>query len=117
MLDDDDVFVPNTAQTKPMNSKVRYQITLPLTSPSDTFGNTGAWRIWTGLWLAHLLRKTICSIKTIATRIAKQSSLSEEILKSIQHSQQHKGSRCAYGKALKKRGQYWTRRPGKYCWS
>ena len=107
MLGDHDVFVPQVAQTKPMKSKVRYQITLPLTSPSDTFGNTGAWRIWTGLWLAHLLRKTISSMS-----IFKMSAL-----KSIQHSTQQKGSRCAYGKALKKRGQYWTRRPGKYCWS
>ena len=76
---------------------------IPLQILSDPTGTEGAWRGWSCIWLAHLMREAVKSSVLISDSITKLRN------KSIEEKSKIDGK-------LKKRGKYDTRREGKYWW-
>ena len=90
--------------TCPTQENLHY-ICIPLPFDSDINGTGGAWRVWSCILLAHLIKdamKSACSEPNLIEVISRQSDA--QILKSNM-----------YGK-LYKRGKYQTKCPKKYCW-
>ena len=76
---------------------------IPLQIISDPTGTDGAWRSWSCIWLAHLMRQALQTTLLISNSISKlQQELSETKSRNV--------------RTLKKRGKYDTRREGKYWW-
>ena len=76
---------------------------IPLQILSDPTGTQGAWRGWSCIWLAHLMREAFKSSVLISDSITKLKN------KSLEEKSKSDGK-------LKKRGKYDTRREGKYWW-
>ena len=76
---------------------------IPLQILSDPTGTEGAWRGWSCIWLAHLMREAFKSSVLISDSIHKLKN------KSLEEKSRIDGK-------LKKRGKYDTRREGKYWW-
>ena len=92
-------------EIKCLTEENQHYICIPLPFDSDINGTGGAWRVWSCILLAHLIKdaiKTACSEPNLIEVVSGQSN--EQILKSN-----------LYGK-LYKRGKYQTKCPKKYCW-
>ena len=76
---------------------------IPLQILSDPTGTEGAWRGWSCIWLAHLMREAFKSSVLISDSLTKLKN------KSLEEKSRIDGK-------LKKRGKYDTRREGKYWW-
>ena len=91
--------IVNPLTQLPSRKKQRYAY-IPLQILSDPTGTDGAWRGWSCIWLAHLMREAFKSSVSISNMLQQKS----------------KGTKTESLGKLKKRGKYDTRREGKHWW-
>ena len=57
---------PANDENKVKSNETTYIYVVPFSVQSDIFGRSGAWRVWSCIWLAHLIQKGIESIPTMS---------------------------------------------------